>query len=79
MHVGAKVGHFQILGVAGRGGMGEVWKAFETKLRAVMLDPNSAWAWPAGWLENYSENPTRALENFGRSAEAEPARSDEFQ
>jgi serine/threonine-protein kinase len=33
MHVGAKVGHFEILCVAGRGGMGEVWKALDTKLR----------------------------------------------
>jgi adenylate cyclase len=41
--------------------------------RAVSLDPNSAWAWSRlGWLENFSDNPERALENFDRALRLSP-------
>jgi serine/threonine protein kinase len=38
MHAGARVGHYELISVIGRGGMGEVWKAFDSRLhRAVAL------------------------------------------
>jgi adenylate cyclase len=41
--------------------------------RAVVLDPNSAWAWNRlGWLENYSENPDRAMEHLLRALRLSP-------
>jgi adenylate cyclase len=41
--------------------------------RAVSLDPNAAWAWSRlGWLENYSDHPDRALENFERAFRLSP-------
>jgi adenylate cyclase len=41
--------------------------------RAVALDPNAAWAWSRlGWLENYSDRPERALENFERALRLSP-------
>jgi serine/threonine protein kinase/tetratricopeptide (TPR) repeat protein len=41
--------------------------------RAVTLDANSAWAWSRlGWLENYSDRPERALENFERALRLSP-------
>jgi adenylate cyclase len=41
--------------------------------RAVALDPNAAWAWSRlGWLENYSDHPERAIENFQRALRLSP-------
>jgi adenylate cyclase len=41
--------------------------------RALALDPNAAWAWSRlGWLENYSDRPERALENFERALRLSP-------
>ena len=41
--------------------------------RALVLDPNAAWAWSRlGWLENYSDRPERALENFERALRLSP-------
>jgi len=41
--------------------------------RAVTLDPNSAWAWSRlGWVENYSDHPERAIENFKRALRLSP-------
>ena len=41
--------------------------------RAVALDPNSAWGWSRlGWLENYTENPDRAIENLERALRLSP-------
>ena len=41
--------------------------------RAVQLDPNAAWAWSRlGWVENYSDHPQRAIENFGRAIRLSP-------
>ena len=41
--------------------------------RAVALDPNSAWAWSRlGWLENYTENPDRAIENLEHALRLSP-------
>jgi adenylate cyclase len=41
--------------------------------RAVTLDPNAAWAWGRlGWLENYSDQPQKAIENFERSLRLSP-------
>ena len=38
MYAGARVGHYELISVIGRGGMGEVWKAFDSRLhRAVAL------------------------------------------
>lgn len=41
--------------------------------RAVALDPNAAWAWSRlGWLENYADRPTSAIENFERALRLSP-------
>jgi adenylate cyclase len=41
--------------------------------RAIALDPNAAWAWSRlGWLENYSDQPGRALEDFARALRLSP-------
>ncbi len=41
--------------------------------RAVQLDPNAAWAWSRlGWVENYSDHPDRAIENFERAIRLSP-------
>jgi adenylate cyclase len=41
--------------------------------RAVTLDPSAAWAWSRlGWLENYTDRPERALENFERALRLSP-------
>jgi len=41
--------------------------------RSVALDPNSAWAWSRlGWLENYTENPDRAIENLEHALRLSP-------
>ena len=41
--------------------------------RAVTLDPNAAWAWcRLGWLENYSDQPERAIANFERALRLSP-------
>jgi len=41
--------------------------------RALTLDPNAAWAWSRlGWLENYSDRPERAIENFERALRLSP-------
>ena len=38
MDAGARIGHYELLSIIGRGGMGEVWKAFDSKLhREVAL------------------------------------------
>ena len=41
--------------------------------RAVTLDPNAAWAWSRlGWLENYTDQPEKALANFERALRLSP-------
>jgi len=41
--------------------------------RAVVLDPNSAWAWSRlGWVENYSDRPERAVVHFERALRLSP-------
>ena len=41
--------------------------------RAVALDPNAAWAWSRlGWLENYSDQPEKAIMNFERALRLSP-------
>jgi adenylate cyclase len=41
--------------------------------RAVALDPNSAWAWSRlGWLENYTDQPQKAIGNFERALRLSP-------
>jgi adenylate cyclase len=41
--------------------------------RAVTLDPNAAWAWSRlGWLENYADQPQRAIGNFERALRLSP-------
>jgi adenylate cyclase len=41
--------------------------------RALTLDPNAAWAWSRlGWVENYSDRPERAFENFERALRLSP-------
>jgi adenylate cyclase len=41
--------------------------------RAVTLDPNAAWAWTRlGWLENYADQPQKAIENFERALRLSP-------
>ena len=41
--------------------------------RAVQLDANAAWAWSRlGWVENYSDRPERAIENFQRAIRLSP-------
>lgn len=41
--------------------------------RAVALDPNAAWAWSRlGWLENYADQPQKAIVNFERALRLSP-------
>ena len=41
--------------------------------RAVTLDPNAAWAWTRlGWLENYADQPQKAIGNFERALRLSP-------
>jgi adenylate cyclase len=41
--------------------------------RAVALDPNAAWAWGRlGWLENYADQPQKAIGNFERALRLSP-------
>jgi adenylate cyclase len=41
--------------------------------RAVSLDTNCAWAWSRlGWIENYSDQPNKAIENFERALRLSP-------
>ncbi|WP_244659482.1 adenylate/guanylate cyclase domain-containing protein [Bradyrhizobium guangdongense] len=41
--------------------------------RAVALDPNAAWAWSRlGWLENYADQPEKAIANFERALRLSP-------
>jgi adenylate cyclase len=41
--------------------------------RAVTLDPNAAWAWSRlGWLENYTDQPQKAIGNFERALRLSP-------
>jgi adenylate cyclase len=41
--------------------------------RAVTLDSNAAWAWSRlGWLENYADQPSKAIENFERALRLSP-------
>jgi adenylate cyclase len=41
--------------------------------RAIALDPSAAWAWSRlGWLENYTDRPAQALENFERALRLSP-------
>jgi adenylate cyclase len=41
--------------------------------RAVTLDSNAAWAWSRlGWLENYADQPQKAIENFERALRLSP-------
>jgi adenylate cyclase len=41
--------------------------------RAVTLDPNAAWAWSRlGWLENYADQPQKAIRNFERALRLSP-------
>jgi len=41
--------------------------------RAVVLDPNSAWAWQRlGWLENYADRPEPAIEYFEKALRLSP-------
>jgi adenylate cyclase len=41
--------------------------------RAVALDPNAAWAWSRlGWLENYADQPEKAIQNFQRALRLSP-------
>jgi adenylate cyclase len=41
--------------------------------RAVVLDPNAAWAWSRlGWIEVYADHPDRAMEHFERSMRLSP-------
>jgi adenylate cyclase len=41
--------------------------------RAVALDPNAAWAWSRlGWLDNYSDRPSEAIEKFERAMRLSP-------
>jgi adenylate cyclase len=41
--------------------------------RAVTLDPNAAWAWSRlGWLENYADQPKKAIANFERALRLSP-------
>jgi adenylate cyclase len=41
--------------------------------RAVTLDPNAAWAWSRlGWIENYTDQPQKAIGNFERALRLSP-------
>jgi adenylate cyclase len=41
--------------------------------RAVTLDSNAAWAWSRlGWLENYADQPQKAIGNFERALRLSP-------
>jgi adenylate cyclase len=41
--------------------------------RALALDPNNAWAWSRlGWIENYADQPRKAIENFERALRLSP-------
>ncbi len=41
--------------------------------RALALDPNCAWAWSRlGWVENYADQPQKAIEHFERALRLSP-------
>jgi len=41
--------------------------------RAVTLDPNAAWAWSRlGWIENYTDQPQKAIGSFERALRLSP-------
>jgi adenylate cyclase len=41
--------------------------------RALVLDPNCAWAWSRlAWIENYADQPAKAIENFERAIRLSP-------
>jgi adenylate cyclase len=41
--------------------------------RALVLDPNCAWAWSRlAWIENYADQPGKAIENFERAIRLSP-------
>ena len=41
--------------------------------RAVTLDPNAAWAWSRlGWIENYADQPQKAIGDFERALRLSP-------
>jgi adenylate cyclase len=41
--------------------------------RALVLDPNCAWAWSRlAWIENYADQPVKAIENFERAIRLSP-------
>ena len=41
--------------------------------RALVLDPNCAWAWSRlGWIENYADQPHKAIEDFERALRLSP-------
>jgi adenylate cyclase len=41
--------------------------------RALALDPNGAWTWSRlGWIENYADQPRKAIENFERALRLSP-------
>ena len=64
MESGTKLGHFEVLNLLGKGGMGEVWRARDTKLgREVPIKI---------LLEEFSQNAEQ-LARFQREARAASA------